>query len=605
MILGCGVSALLAAQQYQLQGIEEELKEKAAEKTLGDLLNDQLPLDLNADDVFPTVATLPGGPFQPIPLALTSDQLDQPLPPGDYTIPMLAFCSEYSVHQPGAGTAYVLGPLNGKAADAIGALLWRGTLQQGIAPQTLQAVSWAIQSGLTYAQMPKTYQTVIDNVIPDYKSELQSDFISNAEDSYNTLAKGTKLPPLDTLLAGMGEPGQLALSAEKQRQALLQQNTTDQIREQTLFQGQESGIYTPVKAEEGPWTERIPGVAYMRLQIVGGNMATNNVMEIRIMPQPGTTAEIPREPRLVNASFHPGQASQNSASPAPAAAQPNDWLKDILPNGLPVCTELTAAPPPAPTGLLPTLTNLVKGILGYSQGRGAQALTQIPALNKSGAPGTGAVLAGKLEGIVGKGTVTVLRNGKTMRLTTCSDIYMNDILTAGKNSRVYLRFQDNSEMTLVPGGAQFEIDNYVYCPPGTDCPGKKNEGLLMKWAEGAFVWLSGKIGRDPDADVRLETAFGCICVRGTEFITHYDDTAKTLEVDLIAGSVVIGPDSGPPIATLQAPVVFQYDGKNPKTMPLTPNQFNAMMNQLMSDQAISDSDSESPSATTPVPGAAQ
>src|SRR5579862_1282338 len=280
----------LCSAQNPLAALENAAKEKAAEEALTKVLNDNLPLTLNAKDVYPTVATLPGGQFSPKPLQLTPDQLDQPLPPGDYTINTLAFCSEYSVHQPGAGTAYVIGAYEGKAAGAIGALIWRGTVQYRINPNSLQAVSWAIQSGLTYEQMPKTYQAIVDQVIPDFKGQITGDFVANLENTYNTLAKAASLPPLDTILSKLGDPGKLALDAERQRAILTAQSTNDQLKEQTLFQGQESGVYTPVKAEDGPWSVRVPGQVYMKLQIVGGNMATNNVMQIRVMPAPATTA---------------------------------------------------------------------------------------------------------------------------------------------------------------------------------------------------------------------------------------------------------------------------------------------------------------------------
>src|SRR3984885_5289718 len=176
--------ATALAAQNPLAALENAAKEKAAEAAIETLLNNQLPLILNAKDVYPTVNQLPGGPFSPTPLQLAADQLDQPLTPGDYTINTLDFCSEYSVHEPGAGVAYVLGPYDGKAAGAIGALIWRGTVQYNINPNSLQAVSWTIQSGLTYAQMPKTYQAIVDQVIPDFKSEFTSDFIVNLETTY-------------------------------------------------------------------------------------------------------------------------------------------------------------------------------------------------------------------------------------------------------------------------------------------------------------------------------------------------------------------------------------------------------------------------------------
>jgi hypothetical protein len=341
-------SLQFCAAQNPLAALENEAKEKAAEVALTKVLNDNLPLTLDAKDVYPTVTTLPGGPFSPTPLKLTADQLDQPLPPGDYTINTLDFCSQYSIHEPGAGLAYVLGPYEGKAAGAIGALIWRGTEQYGINPNSLQAVSWTIQSGLTYDQMPKSYQAIVDQVIPDYKSEITGDFVTNLESTYNSLAKAASLPPLDTILAKLGAPGQLALDAERQRQILTAQNTNDQIKEQTLFQGQESGIYTPVKAETGPWTERVAGQVYMKLLIAGGNMATNNVMQIRVMPSPTANARVQSGgPHLVQASYGGAQAT------------------------------------PAVDNAPITLTNLMEGMLGYAVGRGAQALGQVAVVLKA------------------------------------------------------------------------------------------------------------------------------------------------------------------------------------------------------------------------------
>lgn len=329
-------------------GILGGVGQKLAETTMSRLLNDQLPLKLDADAVYPTVSVLPGGPFHPHPLSLTQAELERALPPGDYTIPVIAFCTEYSVHRPGYGIAYRLGPLQGKAAGAIGQLLWRGTVEKNKTPQQLQAISWAIQSGLRYAQMPKAYQAIIDEVIPDHRNELNGDFMQSLEDSYAAYAKTANLPALEQMLVKMGKPGELALSARKQRIALLRQNTTDQIREQTLFAGQENGIYTPVKSEEGPWTEKIPGVAYIRFKIVGGNLATNNLMEVRILPRGRALAESAPVPHLVHAGFTSG-GIRSHVSAFSAAANLG----------------------------LPTPMNLMQNSIGCAVGQGAQCLIPI------------------------------------------------------------------------------------------------------------------------------------------------------------------------------------------------------------------------------------
>src|SRR5580692_688026 len=113
IVLLAALASALAAQN-PLVALENAAKEKAAEVATETLLNNQLPLILNAKDVYPTVNQPPGGPFSPTPLQLTADQLNQPLAPGDYTINTLDFCSEYSVHEPGAGVAYVLDPTRAK-----------------------------------------------------------------------------------------------------------------------------------------------------------------------------------------------------------------------------------------------------------------------------------------------------------------------------------------------------------------------------------------------------------------------------------------------------------------------------------------------------------
>lgn len=330
----------------QLPQIPQSLgaaKQQAGELALRTVLNNELPLRLDAANAYPTVATLPGkAPFNPSPLHLVSPaDLDRPLPPGDYTLQALAFCTEYSVHVPGAGTAYELGPLEGKAAEAIWTLLWRGTILLGLPKERLQGTSWAIQSGLTYTQLPKIYQTVVDTVIPEYKGQISGNFLQRLQDTYKSASQGTNLPPLEKLLGDMGQSGQLALSAMRQQQILLRQDTSEQLREQTLFRGQESGVYTPVKAEQGPWTERIPHLAYLRYKIVGGNGASNNVIEIRILPSTATAAE-----------FHDtGRFTRVAYGRTPIA--------------------LPGAPQPSVTGLL-------GGSTGVPVGKGAQILIPVP-----------------------------------------------------------------------------------------------------------------------------------------------------------------------------------------------------------------------------------
>ncbi|MGA2907429.1 MAG: FecR family protein [Terracidiphilus sp.] len=540
IVLPAALAGFCAAQN-PLAALEDAAKEKAAETAIETLLNNQLPLTLNANDVYPTVANLPGGPFNPQPLKLTADELNQPLAPGDYTINTLDFCSEYSVHAPGAGVAYVLGPYEGKAAGAIGALIWRGTVQYQINPNSLQAVSWAIQSGLSYTQMPKTYQGIIDQVIPDYKSEINGDFVSNLETTYNSLAQGAKLPPLDTILAKLGKPGELALSAERQRAILTAQNTNDQLREQTLFQGQQSGLYTPVKAENGPWTERVKGQVYMKLLIAGGNMTTTNVMQIRVMPPPTVNARNNgSNPHLVRAAYGEPQTA------------------------------------PAGEGSGTTPTSLMQGSLGYSQGQGAQALGQVPVVSKNPAPAPEPTPIGVVQ-TSSEGTITVIHAGTTtpVPLGPGDTIDLNDTIETAPGAKATILFNDNTEFTLGEK-SKLKIDDYIYDPNGHS-KNKAHWSIL----QGAFQYISGLIAEKDAASVNIDTPYGSIGIRGTEFVVKSDGTANNLEIDLISGAIALTPtgsaSAGP---TMSAPVQIEVTPSGTQVLPLTQDQYNTILSQI-------------------------
>jgi hypothetical protein len=542
-----------AVAQNPLAELANEAKERAAEEALTKVLNNDLPLTLNAKDVFPTVTTLPGGPFHPTVLKLTADQLDQPLPPGDYTINTLDFCSEYSVHEPGNGVAYVLGPYEGKAAGAIGALIWRGTEQYRVNPNSLQAVSWAIQSGLTYGQMPKTYQAIIDQVIPDYKVQLTGDFVTNLETTYSTLAKSASLPPLDTVLAKLGPPGQLALDAERQRKILTAQNTNDQIKEQTLFQGQESGLYTPVKAEDGPWTERAPGQVYMKLVIAGGNMAVNNVMQIRVMPSPSG-------------------AAQNAA--------PNGTARAHLIRASFAEPQSAGAP-----GQPPSITSLMEGMIGYSQGRGAQALGQVP-VTAPAAPPQGPPapsIAGKVQDIDGNAYIKRAGTGNWVPLNPGDSFSIDDILQTTGRSETNIVMSDGTKWTLGEN-SEWNVQNYQY-----NAPSLSDDIARYQVLQGTFIYVGGLLEKSTPPNVMIDaceiyggdlSGCGSIGIRGTQFIYKVDPTARTIEIFLISGAVAITPaGSTTPGAPIKAPMQIEVSPQGIKTLPLTQQQYNTIQAQ--------------------------
>jgi hypothetical protein len=353
-----------------------DILEYLIEQGLAKAIGNTLPLNLNANDAFPTVeeTQLPGGEFHGDLLEPTDVNLLKPLPPGDYVVRTMAYCSEYSVHRPGQGTAYKLGPVEGTQAETISNVLWRGTVA-GKPPGELQAISWAIQSGVTYDRMPGPYKADIDSLIPEYKSKLAGDWVDEAEQGYNSIARNPanavrqslgpagqyiplpnlQAPPLEQVLAKMGPPGRAMLDAQRQRKIFLANLRNEELREQVLFSGQGSRL-PPVPATGGPWTVMIPNVAYVRFVVHGGNMREDNELQIRIVSRQAALANVRRSLILPI-------AEQVGGIFAPAAPQPSALNLMGVNTNAQTLDDSSA----------PSLN--AKGVQGYSQGgQGAQTL---------------------------------------------------------------------------------------------------------------------------------------------------------------------------------------------------------------------------------------
>ena len=164
--------------QPVIQKIKEEITRKVGESLgLGSpLLLDQRTAFAAAPDV---------ADFHPTRLSPRSAQdLEEPLPPGDYSVPVTAFCTQWSIHQPGQGLPYKIGTVQGKAAPAISALIVRGTLQN-ISPSTLNAEAWRIEAGVPLRQWPEADQALAHKLIPDHEKDIAGDYLQQAHEIYD------------------------------------------------------------------------------------------------------------------------------------------------------------------------------------------------------------------------------------------------------------------------------------------------------------------------------------------------------------------------------------------------------------------------------------
>jgi hypothetical protein len=288
----------------------------------------------------------------------------------------------------------------------------------------------------------------------------------------------------------------------------------------------------------------------MKLLIAGGNMATNNVMQIRIMPPPTANASnanpLPNlAPRLIRASYGEPQTA------------------------------------PAGEGSDTSITGLMQGMLGYSQGRGAQALGQVPVVSQSGPPPppppvvAGTVKDGKCSYVMRAGTTT------WVSLNPSDSIYAGDTIdTASTNyCQTYLVMADGTSWTLAPS-TRWVVQNYEYQPSLSQLVAEYG-GL-----QGVYSYLHQVVNNTPP-DVILEGCggehfgvCGSIGIRGTEFIWKVDSTAKTMEVDLISGAVAVTPaGSTTPGPTINAPMQIEVTPQGVQTLPLTQDQYNSIKAQ--------------------------
>ena len=360
-----------ALKQAGLKELENEVT-----RQLGQAIEVGAPLRLDHRTAYPPT-TVPIDYFQPKKLELTPENTNQPLEPGDYTIDVIGYCTKWSLHYPGRGLAYKLAPLQGRAAPAVSALIWRGNLR-GIPPRRLNAMAWRIQGGVPISQWRPEEREFVRQLIPEYEADLDGDFLYQTRQLYDTAAKVGKLPKYEAMLAGMGPPGETLLELQRARKILANKTLSAERMPDLLYGRRRDGLPRTLEAgpnePPSPWSEILPGV-FARVRIVYGNMG-RNVLDLRITPPA----------RIPSSSEHSN--NRHGATVIPAAAS----ISEKLPPGSYNCDEhpglCDGFPPPEEPNdpvykTLRTLSDLYfyiwrLGLMGYPEGRPAQALILVP-----------------------------------------------------------------------------------------------------------------------------------------------------------------------------------------------------------------------------------
>ncbi len=152
-------------------------------------------------------------------------------------------------------------------------------------------------------------------------------------------------------------------------------------------------------------------------------------------------------------------------------------------------------------------------------------------------------LAGEAnDGVIGtilevQGSASVTpQGGQAAAAAIDAPLHLNDVVQTGAESRVFILFIDNTELTLSEK-TQVKIDDYVYDPD--DNSGNK---ALYGVMQGAFQYVSGLIGKKENPDVHIATPVGMIGIRGTDFWAGDLDGQYSVAVN--EGQVALKTDAG-------------------------------------------------------------
>ncbi|GEM_PF-3295442 len=124
-------------------------------------------------------------------------------------------------------------------------------------------------------------------------------------------------------------------------------------------------------------------------------------------------------------------------------------------------------------------------------------------------------------------------------------VYLGDLIETSSEAKVLVLFIDDTELTLGEN-ARMTVDEYVFDAEDTGA----NKGRFSV-LEGPFVFATGLLSKKENPDVRIETAYGSLGIRGTvvwggavdqEYNIFVQEGLVTVATD--RGRVNVGPGEG-------------------------------------------------------------
>jgi hypothetical protein len=294
-----GFGTRSASAQFSLPGALDPKRAAlgAAAKQLAPYIIEQSPIRLDPVDLYPTLDALPGAPFAPLSGAAANTaigsivtQLKQSntgtvsLAPGDYAVAVRQFCMSHA-RPARSPLAFVLGAMRGKRAPAIIAMNSRASsTPYQFSP--IQGTSWTIQGGLGYGDFSPQFKSVVDTLIPDYKSQLGSSTLDDIQGKWSSLSSALGGPSLDSILGQLGGAGRLVTELRDERSQIISQANDFNSLSRTFAPLQAADVSTL----DSPWAVVSPTV-WMRL-VTRGHYGDIGTMQIRVAGAGQTTVPL-------------------------------------------------------------------------------------------------------------------------------------------------------------------------------------------------------------------------------------------------------------------------------------------------------------------------
>jgi hypothetical protein len=269
VVLTAFIGTAATAQVKFLGGPLKRLAYQAAAKQLLPVVQEASPINLDWNNLYPTVDAPPGGPFHSSGdprkireqhrylLAQMAKNPNAPiqLRPGDYVFFMRAYCTHAGPQALPAHPAepwpeyFQLAPLQGRRASVLPALY--GRAQQAHIPyRQTQSLVWSITNGVPFEQMPPAQQAMFDKLVPQYKGLMAGDPVQRIRDKWDTMRKKMPLlPSLDSAVDKLGSVGTTIRSLEQaQQQTIANANNFEQSKATLAPQVIMSPAPIPVKS---------------------------------------------------------------------------------------------------------------------------------------------------------------------------------------------------------------------------------------------------------------------------------------------------------------------------------------------------------------------